>query len=604
MRKSRRTRWGQSASEAVTDGRGEQEEAPPLKPADVAARAAAARAAVEKAKKALALQKQIQEQIAAMRGIMGSRGAHAVMTTGVSAALRGTSTFKQLRFDRLGREIDAEGKVIEVKRLARSTLKVNINKQREAKLKQASFHTRVDRGLVNPTTNPWFDPSLPSASKVRKKGLSFVERGFYTKKERLLRTRELAQSMGLKMLTPEAREEQKRRDAAAEAALKRVLRRTAATREEEPSIEEAPEEENPNLIALGKRRDIVEEEELEEAEEEEEWTVYRQEALHLLQRKQVGIIPDVEWWDQPLLKKQPDGDVEDADFPYVIVESTINDLVEHPVPLAPVVDITKPIPPSLYLTPKERAKLRRRKRQEKEKDKRDKIRMGLMAPPPPRVKLANLARVLGTSAAADPSKIEKGVREQVAQRQREHEERNEARKLDPEARRKKNIGKWTKMPGEAEIPVGGAEVCVFSVASLADGAQLYKVDKNAQQFHVTGACIICPQIGNLIIVEGSPKALKGYKKLLLRRIKWDVVSDDGVAKPFEDAAGTSTEGAAEGDASRYCRLLWQGAVKDRAFKQWKVYPCKSEAEVKKILSDRNSEHYWEMLKKLRLAGGP
>lgn len=80
--------------------------------------------------------------------------------------------------------------------------------------------------------------------------------------------------------------------------------------------------------------------------------------------------------------------------------------------------------PSCFLT---RAKLRRRKRQEKEKDKQDKIRMGLIAPPPPKVKLSNLARVLGANAAADPSKVEKKVREQMAERLRAHEERNEVR---------------------------------------------------------------------------------------------------------------------------------------------------------------------------------
>lgn len=49
----------------------------------------------------------------------------------------------------------------------------------------------------------------------------------------------------------------------------------------------------------------------------------RQEALHILQRRQLGIIPDIEWWDQPLLRRQPEMDRlddEDPDFPYVIAE--------------------------------------------------------------------------------------------------------------------------------------------------------------------------------------------------------------------------------------------------------------------------------------------
>jgi hypothetical protein len=110
---------------------------------DVAARAAAARAALEKAKKALALQKQINEQVTAMRAAKSQNSImsgipNAMITTGVAAVLRALPQAKPLRFDRLGRQVDAEGKVIEVKPVAHSTLKVNINKEREAKLKQVA----------------------------------------------------------------------------------------------------------------------------------------------------------------------------------------------------------------------------------------------------------------------------------------------------------------------------------------------------------------------------------------------------------------------------------------------------------------------------------
>ena len=49
-----------------------------------------------------------------------------------------------------------------------------------------------------------------------------------------------------------------------------------------------------------------------------------------------------------------------------------------------------------------------------------KIQMGLIPPPEPKVKLSNLARVLGEQAVADPSKIEKYVKEQMAERLNKH----------------------------------------------------------------------------------------------------------------------------------------------------------------------------------------
>jgi hypothetical protein len=42
---------------------------------------------------------------------------------------------------------------------------------------------------------------------------------------------------------------------------------------------------------------------------------------------------------------------------------------------------------------------------------------GLLEPPKPKVRIANLARVLGAEAAADPTAIEKEVRKQMAERQ-------------------------------------------------------------------------------------------------------------------------------------------------------------------------------------------
>jgi Fic family protein len=65
----------------------------------------------------------------------------------------------------------------------------------------------------------------------------------------------------------------------------------------------------------------------------------------------------------------------------------------------------------------ERKKLRTQRRNEREKEKQELIRQGLLEPPKPKVKISNLMRVLGTEAVADPSAIERQVREQMAERE-------------------------------------------------------------------------------------------------------------------------------------------------------------------------------------------
>lgn len=71
-----------------------------------------------------------------------------------------------------------------------------------------------------------------------------------------------------------------------------------------------------------------------------------------------------------------------------------------------------------------------------------------------------MMRVLADQAVADPSAIEKKVREQVAQREKNHEMRNLARKLTPEERREKNLRKIK------EDAAGDIHVALFKYAAL------------------------------------------------------------------------------------------------------------------------------------------
>lgn len=85
------------------------------------------------------------------------------------------------------------------------------------------------------------------------------------------------------------------------------------------------------------------------------------------------------------------------------------------------------------------------------KEEQEKIRLGLEAPPEPKLRISNLMRALGTEAVQDPTKIEAHVREQMAKRQKAHEDANNQRKLTVEQKREKkvilgnNIGRHTSL---------------------------------------------------------------------------------------------------------------------------------------------------------------
>lgn len=209
---------------------------------------------------------------------------------------------------------------------------------------------------------------------------------------------------------------------------------------------------------------------------------------------------------------------------YIFDESVLRiekftNMIEHPYPFKTSQSNQNVIIP-MYLTKDERKKIKRRKRQEKEKEKQDKIRLGLIKPPPPKVKLSNMMRILGNEAIMDPSKVEKDVKKSIAERLKGHLERNAARKLTREMKAEKMM---RKLKRDSAIE---CRVAVFRIEDLHNRSHRFKIDKNAQQIALHGLCLISDKkaglnLPTIVVAEGGPKAIKFYKKLLLRRIKWD-----------------------------------------------------------------------------------
>lgn len=130
----------------------------------------------------------------------------------------------------------------------------------------------------------------------------------------------------------------------------------------------------------------------------------------------------------------------------------------------------------------EQKKLRKRLRKEKLQDKRDRIRMGLAPPDPPKgnlcprslplsnsltlaplslntVRLANLMKVLTSDAIQDPTRVEARVRREVAMRKHTHEKMNAERKLTDDQRREKVETK--KMEEEKKGIIGAVFKSVY-----------------------------------------------------------------------------------------------------------------------------------------------
>merc|ERR1719499_7795 len=139
---------------------------------DLSAAASAARDALEKAKRAAMFQRQIQEQMAKLKG----QGLAAGFMPGEGPKAR------KLILDEFGRELDEDGTVVPMKPQVVSTLKVNINREKENKLKQTLGYKKDGTGEAS----GYVDPTLRTkemGDRPKRKMFRFIEEGDLIKKE-------------------------------------------------------------------------------------------------------------------------------------------------------------------------------------------------------------------------------------------------------------------------------------------------------------------------------------------------------------------------------------------------------------------------------------
>ncbi|OSX63253.1 hypothetical protein POSPLADRAFT_1139188 [Postia placenta MAD-698-R-SB12] len=318
--------------------------------------------------------------------------------------------------------------------------------------------------------------------------------------------------------------------------------------------------------------------------------------------------PAAEWWDAALLPNKTYEDLELGMSALNIrnANSPITIYVQHPIPIPAPGDKNKLTMKPLKLTKKEQKKMRKQRRQAELQDKRDRIRMGLIPPDAPKVRLANLMKVLTSDAVQDPTRVEARVRREVAMRRHQHEKMNAERKLTDDQRKEKVE---TKKAEEEKKGIYGA---VFKVKTLSDPAHRFKVRKNAEQMSLTGVCIFNPAF-SMVYVEGATKFLRQYKRLMLHRIAWteaarerggeDVEIDEG-----EEGEGSTSQSRAkvavngdngeEGAVSledNQCWLIWEGQLRDRAFSNFKPKSCPTDGAAKEVLGQKLAG-YWDQAK--------
>lgn len=325
-------------------------------------------------------------------------------------------------------------------------------------------------------------------------------------------------------------------------------------------------------------------------------------------------VPQWEWWDLPFLVKPSEaataidklvearerqgegsGDAMDVELEIDLREERITHYIHHPPPIEPAKPKKPPPVVPLMLTKKETKKLRRQRRMETQKEQQEMVAVGLLPPPKPKVKLSNLMRVLANEASADPTKVEAEVRAQVEERRRKHEADNEARKKTKEERREKTHLKVEKDKD------AGLTAAVFRITSMRNPQHRFKVDINARQWEMSGTVLFFNEC-NVVAVEGGQKALRKYKKLMLRRIDWNAkVEAKGSPEeskangaPEDSKAKSSSEESNSDDRTNSCVLVWEGPIAATAFEGFTSANVRTQRECRYHFRKHGVEHYWDL----------
>lgn len=229
-------------------------------------------------------------------------------------------------------------------------------------------------------------------------------------------------------------------------------------------------------------------------------------------------VVDYEWWDVPFLRFE-DGESRDK---FTLAHDLLGNLIQRPSLTSSHKAKARTSDNNLkiYLTPDERKKLRRQRRLEAQKEVQEKIALGLIAPPPAKVKLSSLPRMLaqpgnalGDESVMDPTRIAAEIRAQSAARHSAHQQSNEDRKLSEDERALKKFKKFSEL-GAEEV-----HLAVFKLNDrLEEGGKRFKVLINAEQNHLQGRALTTPNF-TLIVVEGGPKGINRYTRLIMERLE-------------------------------------------------------------------------------------
>ena len=141
---------------------------------------------------------------------------------------------------------------------------------------------------------------------------------------------------------------------------------------------------------------------------------------------------------------------------------------------------------------------------------------------------------------------------------------------------------------------------LIRIRYLSNPSHKFKVRENAKQSSLTGCCLFNPNFC-MVLVEGSAKAIKFYKRVMLVRIDWTeearARNEDGSLMEGGEGSGDEGENGDEGEGrgkmgENRCDLVWEGPIRERGFNIFRAKNVETEKVARDFLGEQNRS-YWD-----------
>ncbi|KAL0209467.1 hypothetical protein RCL1_007835 [Eukaryota sp. TZLM3-RCL] len=266
----------------------------------------------------------------------------------------------------------------------------------------------------------------------------------------------------------------------------------------------------------------------------------------------------VEWWDRPFIKNYDEIFVNNAEITHENLDIFCNlfSILNPPLPPEIKANDFKISDQNLnerYTTPKERRQIRKKYRQEKAEQLQKLILLGLADPEKQKLKLNNRMVIESAQSIQNPTSAALATLANIQERKLIHDKDNAARQLSREDRKEKRLEKIRRDAFEADSVV----CALFRVGNFSKMSHRTKVGCKARDLMLsgTGVSIEGPKMTEnicFIYVEGGPKGVRLFSKLLMQKIDWNT-SDDVIDTCHEQ---------------NWIEIVWQGNIAKRRFRKY------------------------------------